>query len=75
MVANDDARAALDRATNAVRSVAEAVQSTTTSFTVAIEDSRQPGGVLNQVTRRVREAPLRSLALAFLTGWIVARRV
>jgi hypothetical protein len=74
MAADQDPKTALDKATDAVHSAAEVVQSTTDSIAEAIEDSRQPGSVLNQVTRRVREAPLRSLGLAFLVGWIVARQ-
>jgi hypothetical protein len=66
----------LDKATDAVHSAAEAVQSTTASIVGAIEESKRPGGVLDQVTRITREAPLRALALAlaFLVGWIAARR-
>jgi hypothetical protein len=63
----------LEKATEAVHDATEAVRATSDSIAGAIEDSR-PGGVLNQVTRLAREAPLRSLALAFLVGWIVARQ-
>ena len=71
----NDSRSVLDRATGAVQDAAEAVQTTTESIANAIEDSRRPGGVLDQMTRITRESPLRSLALAFIIGWIVARRV
>jgi hypothetical protein len=71
----NDSRSVLDRATGAVQDAAEAVQATTESIANAIEDSRRPGGVLDQMTRITRESPLRSLALAFIIGWIVARRV
>jgi len=71
---NDDSRTVLDKATNAVRGAAETVQSTTESIADAIEDSRRPGGVLDQLARSTRESPLRALALAFIVGWIVARR-
>jgi hypothetical protein len=74
MVANDDPRTVLNKATDAVHSATDAVQSTTESIAEAIEDSKRPGGVLDQVTRLTRESPLRALALAFLVGWIVARR-
>ena len=74
MVANDDPRTVLDKATDAVHSAAETVQSTTASIVGAIEDTKRPGGVLDQVTRITRESPLRALALAFLVGWIAARR-
>jgi hypothetical protein len=69
-----DPRTGLEKATEAVRDATEAVQTTTESIAGAIEDSRQPGGVLNEVTQLAREAPLRSLALAFLVGCIVACR-
>lgn len=71
----NDSRSVLDRATGAVQDAAEAVQATTESIANAIEDSRRPGGVLDQMTRITRESRLRSLALAFIIGWIVARRV
>lgn len=74
MVANDDPRTVLDKATEAVRGATETVQSTTESIAGAIEDSRQPGGILNHVSRVTREAPLRALALAAIAGWIIARR-
>ncbi|SHN80739.1 hypothetical protein [Bradyrhizobium erythrophlei] len=69
-----DPRTVLDKATGAVQDAAEAVQKTTESIASAIDDSRRPGGVLDQVTRITRESPLRSLAIAFIVGWIVARR-
>ena len=74
MAANDDPTTVLNKATAAVRGAAETVQSTTESIAGAIEKSKRPGGVLDQVSRTAREAPLRSLALAFLVGWVVARR-
>ena len=70
----NDTRTMLDKATGAVQDAADAVQQTTESIVNAIEDSRRPGGVLDQVTRITRKSPLRSLALAFMVGWIVARR-
>ena len=69
-----DPRTVLDKATGAVQDAAEAVQKTTESIASAIDDSRRPGGVLDQVTRITRESPLRSIAIAFIVGWIVARR-
>lgn len=74
MTMNDDSRTVLDKATNAVKGATETVQSTTESIAQAIEDSRQPGGVLDQLARTTRESPLRALALAFIVGWIVARQ-
>ncbi len=73
-VSENDSRATLDKATGAVQEAAEAVQKTTESIADAIESSRRPGGVLDQLTRMTRESPLRALALAFVAGWIVARR-
>jgi hypothetical protein len=74
MIVNDDARTTLDRATDAVRAAAETVKSTTESIAAAIEDGRQPRGALDRVSRVARDAPLCSLAFAFMVGWIVARR-
>ena len=70
----DDARSAFEKATDAVGGAAETVQTTTESVMAAIEDSRRPGGILDQLSRFTREAPLRSLAIAFVVGAIVARR-
>ena len=70
----NDPRTVVDKATEAVRDTTAAVQATSESIAGAIEDSRRPGGVLDQVTRFAREAPLRSLAIAFLAGVIAARR-
>jgi hypothetical protein len=69
-----DPRSVLDKATDAVLDVTEAVQTTTDSIAGAIEDSRRPGGMLNQLARLTREAPLGALAVAFLIGIIFARR-
>jgi hypothetical protein len=69
-----DPRSVLDKATAAVHDATEAVQATSESIAGAIEDSRRPGGILNQVAKLAREAPLRSLAIAFLAGAIVTRR-
>jgi hypothetical protein len=57
-----DPRTAFGKATDAVQNAAEAVQTTTESVAAAIEDSKRPGGMLDQLARFVREAPLRSLA-------------
>jgi hypothetical protein len=68
-----DPRTALDKATDAVLGATAAVQATSDSIATAVEQSRRPGGLLDQMTRLTREAPLRSLAIAFLTGLIFAR--
>jgi hypothetical protein len=64
----------LDKATEAVRGATEAVQATTESIADAIQESRRSGGVLDQLARLTRAAPLRSLAIAFVFGLIAARR-
>ena len=74
MTDEGDPRSAFEKVTEAVQGATEAVQSTTESLSGAIDDSRRPGGVLDQLSRFTREAPLRSLTLAFLAGLIVARR-
>jgi hypothetical protein len=70
----NDPRSVLDKATDAVLNVTEAVQTTTNSIAGAIEDSRRSGGMLNQLARLTREAPLGALAAAFLVGVMFARR-
>jgi hypothetical protein len=75
MVADDnDPLTSFEKATDAVNIAAEAVQTTTESVAAAIDDSRRPGGVLDQLSRMTREAPLRSLAIVFVVGLIFARR-
>lgn len=70
----DDPRTHLERATDAVHDAAETVQTTTDSVAAAIEYSRRRGGMLDQLSRLAREAPLRSLAIAFAAGLLIARR-
>ena len=70
----DEPRTMLDKASDAVNDATKTVQATTESIANAIEDSRRPGGVLDQVSRFTREAPLRSLAIAFVVGVVFARR-
>ena len=74
MTTPDDPRSTFEKTTDAVNSAAEVVQTTTESVAAAIEDSRRPGGMLDQLSRMTRGAPLRSLAIAFVVGLIVARR-
>jgi hypothetical protein len=70
-----DPRTGLEKATEAVHDATEAVRTTSDSIAGAIEDSRRPGGMLiNQVARFAREAPLRSLAIAFLFGFMLSHR-
>lgn len=74
VTSENDPRTRFEKATNAVHDAAEAVQTTAESVATAIENSRQPGGILDQLSRFAREAPLRSLAIAFVLGLLVARR-
>jgi hypothetical protein len=67
MTAESNAPTMLEKAT-------EAVQVTTQSIAGAIEAVRRPGGLLDQLARLTPEAPLPSLAIAFLLGFMVARR-
>ena len=69
-----DLRTVLDQATDAVHGATEAVQTTTESIALAIEDSRRPGGFLDQLVTLTRQAPIGSLAVAFLLGLMFARR-
>jgi hypothetical protein len=73
MTVEVDAPTMLDKATEAVHDATEAVQATTQSIAGAIEAGRRPGGLLDQLARLTREAPVPSLAIAFLVGLIVAR--
>lgn len=70
----NDPRSTVEKAADVVGDAAEAVQTTAESVAAAIEGSRRPGGVLDQLSRMTREAPLRSLAVAFGVGLILARR-
>jgi hypothetical protein len=74
MVTSLDPRSALEKTTDAVNGAAETVQTTTERVATAIEDSRRPGGILDQLSRFTREAPLRWLTIAFVVGLITARR-
>ena len=69
-----DPRTSLEKTTDAVNVAAEAVLTTTESVAAVIDDSRRPGGMLDQLSRMTREAPLRSLTMAFVVGLIIARR-
>jgi hypothetical protein len=74
IIDESDSKTVLDKATEAVRNAAEAVQSTTETFAGAIEEDRRTGGIFHQLVRFTRQAPLRSLAVAFTIGLVVARR-
>jgi hypothetical protein len=62
------------KTTDAVRGAAEAVQETTQSIADAVEAGRRPGAPLDRLARLTRQAPLQSLAIAFLLGALFARR-
>ena len=70
----NDPPSAFDKATDAVRGATEAVQATSQSIAAAIGESRQDDGVLNKLSGLVREAPIRSLVIAFLFGFMFAKR-
>jgi hypothetical protein len=55
----ENARRVIDWATEPVRDATEAVRTTSESIAGAIEAGRQPGCVLDQLTRLTRDAPLR----------------
>ena len=74
LTSQNDPRSAFEKATDAVNGAAETVQTATESVASDIEDSRLPGGMLDELSLFTREAPLRSLAIAFVVGAIVARR-
>jgi hypothetical protein len=64
----------LSKTTDAVREAAQAVQATTQSIADAVEAVRRPGAPLDRLARLTRQAPLQSLAIAFLLGALFARR-
>jgi hypothetical protein len=59
---------------SATERAAETIQSASHRVSDAIESGREPGMPLDILARLVREAPLHSLAIAFLLGLAVARR-
>lgn len=69
-----DAKRMLDHAIDVVREAEETVQTTSESIAGALQKGRRGSGVLDQLSRFTRDAPLRSLALAFGVGLMIARR-
>jgi hypothetical protein len=61
-------------AQSTVARVAETLQSASRHVNDAIETSRQPGMPLDILTRMVGEAPLASLAVAFMLGVTFSRK-
>jgi ElaB/YqjD/DUF883 family membrane-anchored ribosome-binding protein len=74
MTAETDATTNLNKATEAVHDATEAVEVTSQSIAGAIEANRRPATFLQQLARLTRQAPLRSLGIAFVVGFIIARR-
>ncbi|SDS77035.1 hypothetical protein [Bradyrhizobium canariense] len=60
-------KSAAERAADAIQSVSQRADS-------AIEAGRKPGMPPDMLSRLVRQAPLQSLAIAFLVGAILFRR-
>ena len=59
---------------SAATQAADTLRTASKSVSEAIDTGREPGMLLDTVARLVREAPLHSLAIAFLVGMVVARR-
>jgi hypothetical protein len=57
-----------------IAEASEAVKGAVKGIGDAIETGRKPGMPLNVLSNLAREAPLGSLLVAFLLGFIVARR-
>jgi hypothetical protein len=53
---------------------AEAIKAASRGVNRAIETGREPGMPLDILSKMVREAPLHSLAIAFLLGMVISRR-
>jgi hypothetical protein len=70
----DDFTVPQEPTSSATADVAETLRSASRRVSDAIETSRRPGMPLDIVTRMVREAPLASLAVAFMLGVTFARR-
>ena len=66
-VAPDEPKSTVDQA-------AEAIQNASRRVGEAVDAARQPDMPLDVLTKLVRQAPLHSLAIAFVLGLIVARR-
>jgi hypothetical protein len=59
---------------SAAEKAAETIQSASRRVSDVIETGRQPGMPLDTLARLVRQAPLHSLAIAFLLGVAISRR-
>lgn len=72
--AADAGGAAPDEPKSTVDQAAEAFQRASRRVGEAVDAARQPDMPFDVLTRLVRQAPLQSLAVAFVVGVIVARR-
>jgi hypothetical protein len=57
-----------------IAEASEAIQGTLKGVGAAIETGRKPGMPLDILSKFAREAPIGSLLVAFLVGYIIARR-
>jgi hypothetical protein len=69
-----DANAVPDKPKSTVDQAAKAFQSASRRVGEAVDAAQQPDMPLDVLTRLVRQAPLQSLAIAFVVGVMVARR-
>ena len=74
MTGETDATIILNKVTETVHDATAAVEATSESIAGAIEANRRPGAFLQQLARLTRQAPLRSLGIAFVVGFVIARR-
>jgi hypothetical protein len=70
----DAGGAAPDEPKSTVDQAAKAFQNASRSVGEAVDAARQPDMPLDLLTKLVRQAPLKSLAIAFVVGVMVARR-
>jgi hypothetical protein len=59
---------------SAATQAADSLRNASQRVSDAIDSGREPGMPLDTIARLAREAPLHSLAIAFLLGMVVARR-
>jgi ElaB/YqjD/DUF883 family membrane-anchored ribosome-binding protein len=72
---NSNGATKLERAKEAVQSATETVRATTQSVADAIDAGRQPGAPLDRLAEWAKGAPLQALAVAFVVGVMVGRRM
>jgi len=70
-----DGTSKLQQAKEAVQAVTDTVKVTTQTVADAIEAGRQPGAPLDRLAEWAKGAPLRALAVAFVVGAMVGRRL